>query len=630
MLVQIQNITKMFADEVVLQNVSLEIEPGARIGLLGANGAGKTTLLNLIAGSLEPDDGQLAYARGVNVGYLRQNDALNTQRTLREEIQSAFERQHKLAEKMQQLEVEMKAAPQDKALLAAYDATVAEYEAADGYSTDEKIGKVLNGLGFGSFNLDMQAGRLSGGEKTRFAFAKMLLSAPEVLMLDEPTNHLDFTMLSWLEGYLQSYKGAVLAVSHDRYFLDAVAKDVCEIEYKRLSRYKGGYTSFVQQKAQRQLVAQREYDKQQVEIAKMEDYVRRNMARASTSNMAKSRQKALERMHRLEKPSTMTKGIKMRFDYSVQPFSEVVVCQNLGASVNGGARQLFSGVELTVRRGEKLAIVGPNGIGKSTFLKAVQGFAEHSGSARFGGNVSVAYFDQELEGLQADQTVLQAVHSSYPQKTELEIRTALGRLLLEGDVVYKRVGQLSGAMRAKVAFAILQMRMANLLILDEPTNHLDYKAKEELERALAAYNGTIIVVSHDRYFLQRVPSAILEMGSGGFTRYEGGYDDYVAKKQGATPPKKQAEPAEQAEPKQTGGNYRSREQRAQDAQRRARIAQLEKLMQELESEISEAEEQLAKPENASDYARLSALSEELEQSNIAHNAALEEWMGLVE
>ena len=632
MLVSVQEITKGFLDDIVLQGISLEVNEGDRIGLLGVNGAGKTTLLNIITGFLEPDEGTVVRARGLEIGYLRQNDALEGDLTLEQEARNAFARVYELQKEMEACCRELEKDPDNKMLLTQYDRLTVRFDILDGYHLDAKIDKVLGGLGFGGFDRNTRVSTLSGGEKMRFAIAKMLLRAPDLMILDEPTNHLDFTMLAWLEEYLTTFKGAVLVVSHDRYFLDSIAKDICEIERKRLTRYKGGYSSFIEQKAERRRSALKSYEKQQIEIAHMEEYVRKNLARSSSASSVGSRVKALEKMERLEKPAPEPKNISLRFEYDMEPFSTVLTCENLGVSVGEGEsrRTLYDAIQLEVRREQKIALVGLNGVGKSTFLKAIQNMVPHNGLVRWGGNVRLGYFDQELAGLDMESTVLEAVHSQYPTKTELEVRNALGRMLIEGEAVYKKVRELSGANRAKVAFAILLMKRANLLLLDEPTNHLDYRAKEVLESALRQFTGTLIVVSHDRYFLRKVPGVILEMRPEGFIRYEGNYDFYLEKKleeqQVVIPPEQQPEKKE----KVTQGNYRSKAQRAAEAQQRARHSALENEIERLEIAIAAHHEALASPEAASDYERLAELSEALERDTEALDQAMEEWILLNE
>ncbi len=643
MLVSVRRVSKGFLSDIVLRDVSLEVQRGDRIGLLGVNGAGKTTLLNIIAGLLEPDEGAVVRKRGLAIGYLRQNDALAGERTLDEEARNAFAPVIAVQEQLAACAAALGREPHSEALLREYDDLSAKLDALDAYRVDEKINRVLGGLGFAAFPRDTIVSTLSGGEKMRFAIAKMLLREPELLILDEPTNHLDFSMLGWLEGYLASYKGAVLVVSHDRYFLDSVATDICEIERHELARYTGGYTGFVQQKAERRRAALRAWEQQQAELAEMEEYVRKNLARSASASSVGSRVKALEKMERLEKPRPEPKTISLRFDFDLEPWSTVLECEHLGVRVGEGAdaRLLYTGIDLVLHRGEKVAIVGLNGVGKSTFLKAIQNLMPHNGLVRWGQNVRLAYFDQELAGLDLELPVLEAVHSRFPQKTEFEVRSALGRLLIEGDAVYKRVRELSGANRAKVAFAILQMQRANVLLLDEPTNHLDYRAKEVLEETLRRFEGTLLIVSHDRYFLRRVPSRILEMHPGGFTTYEGNYDAYLAAKQDESVPVAAATAVASAAaakdtpecPDEPSGRLTARaakEKRAAEAQKRGRISALEKEIARLEEAIRQANETLADYENAADYQLLAQTSEDLQADTAALDIALEEWMQLTE
>ncbi len=636
MLLQIENVTKGFAGDAVLENINLQIQADDRIGLLGANGSGKTTLLNLIAGNLYPDSGHIGRKKGLQIGYLQQNDGLVGHLTIEQEAQNAFAKVHAVKSEMDAACLQMENDSENEALLERYDRLVAQFEALDGYQVDTKIDQVLTGLGFADFSRDTLVKTLSGGEKMRFAIARMLLREPELLMLDEPTNHLDFNMLGWLESYLQSYKGAILVVSHDRYFLDNVMQDTCEIERGKLTRYTGGYSSFVEQKELNRRTAMRAWQKQQVEIEAMEEFVRKNIARSASVSSVGSRVKALEKMKRLEKPLAPLKTISLTFDYDVEPYSTILTCEDLGVTVGRGEhkKRLYSHIDLTVQRGEKIAIVGDNGVGKSTFLKAIQEMVEHDGYVRWGGNVRIGYFDQELAGLPLDSTVLEAVHSQYPTKTELEIRSALGRMLIEGDDVYKKVRELSGANRAKVVFTLLLMKRANVLILDEPTNHLDYQAKEQLEQALNAFGGTLLVVSHDRYFLKKVPSRILEMHREGFVSYIGNYTDFLAEKEKQLEAQLAKEAAqkqkEESAAPQTGGNYRSREERARQAQHRNRLNAVESAIAQLETAIDAYNNELVDPANSDDFEKLHALSKALEEDTAALEEQMEEWLVLSE
>lgn len=525
MLVTLDKICKSFLDEVVLKDVSFSINENERIGLLGVNGAGKSTLLNIITGILPFDSGTRTVKSSLEIGYLKQNEALNSENTLREEIEDAlsevYDVREKLLEASKRISASTPGSEEYRNLSEAYEKLTNQYDALDGYTADTRINIVLNGLGFGDFNLEQKTAHLSGGEKIRFGIAKILLHNPELLILDEPTNHLDFTMLTWLEDYLSSYKGSVLIVSHDRYFLDKVADNICEIENGSLYKYKGGYSAFLTQKEERIRHAEKEYEKQQSELAAMRDYVAKNLAKSSSSNSVGSRVKTLEKMELQAKPNPKQKEVHFKFEYDFEPHKVVLSCKDVGIYVGNAAtgKQLYENISLEVLKGEKIAIIGKNGVGKSSFLKAVLKKIPYTGQIKFGGNVKVAYFDQELGDLNLDDTVIEAVHRAYPTKTEFEIRSALGRLLIEDEAVFKRVRDLSGANRAKVAFCIIMFKRANVLIFDEPTNHLDYIAKEALDDALKEFTGTLITVSHDRYFLNCVPDKIIEMFPTGFNEY---------------------------------------------------------------------------------------------------------------
>lgn len=631
MLVTLTDIKKSFLDEVVLDKGNLSINENDRIGLLGVNGAGKSTLLNIITGTLPYDEGSRTVKRSLEVGYLKQNDALNFKNTLEAEIKDALAQVYEVREKLLSISKKMAdSAPQSREytiLSEEYDCQQALYDALDGYTADTRIQIVLNGLGFGGFDLHEKTANLSGGEKMRFAIAKILLHNPQLLILDEPTNHLDFSMLAWLEGYLASYKGAVLIVSHDRYFLDRVAGDICELEHGRLYRYRGGYSAFLVQKEERIKMLEKEYAKQQAELAAMRDYVARNLAKSSSTNSVGSRVKALEKMELHEKPNPRQKEIHFRFEYDFEPHKIVLCCKDVGICVGTGssARQLYSHISLEVLCGEKIAIVGKNGVGKSSLLKAVLKKIPYSGTIRFGGNVKIAYFDQELAGLDLNDTVIEAVHRKFPTKTEFEIRSALGRLLIEDEAVFKRVRDLSGANRAKVVFCIIMFQRANVLILDEPTNHLDYMAKEALDRALRAYTGTVIAVSHDRYFLNRVPDKIIEMFPDGFRVYNGGYDYYLEHR-----PSDAAEKTVQADSEQKLLYHESKKNKAEERRRRARLAALEKEIAALEAELGDLKAQADNPETASDYQRLSELLNDIRSKEEQLGSLENEWLALSE
>lgn len=631
MLVTLTDITKSFLDEKVLDNITLSINENERIGLLGVNGAGKSTLLNIINGSLSYDSGSLSIKRYLEIGYLKQNDALNTQNSLEQEIKEALAEVYSVRDKLLVISNKMSKnehdSPEYTELSLEYDRLQSIYDSLDGYTADTRINIVLNGLGFGDFDLSQKVGNLSGGEKMRFAIAKILLHNPELLILDEPTNHLDFNMLSWLENYLESYKGAVLIVSHDRYFLDKVVDNICELERGKLYRYKGGYSSFLKQKEERIKALTKEYEKQQTELLDMRDYVARNLAKSSSSNSVGSRVKALEKMELLKKPNPKQKDIHFKFDYDFEPHKVVLSCKNVGVYVGNSTsgKQLYENISLEVLCSEKVAIIGKNGVGKSSFLKAILKKIPYSGTIRTGGNVKIAYFDQELSSLDLNDTVIEAVHRKFPTKTEFEIRSALGKLLIEDEAVFKRVRDLSGANRAKVAFCIIMFQRANVLIFDEPTNHLDYIAKEALDKALKEFTGTLITVSHDRYFLNTVPDKIIEMFPTGFNTYVGGYDYYLSHRLPEI-----VEKTEKTEGEQKLQYAENKKNKADERKRRAKAAALQKEIDALEAQIDELKELTGCEEVVTDYQKLDETLKEIDEKEQMLEALETEWLELAE
>lgn len=612
MLISLNGVSKGFLDKTVLKNISLSVNNNDRIGLLGINGVGKTTLLNVISGNMECDDGVISLSPDLRIGYLKQNEALNTINSLKEEIENSLQLVFDTRKKLETISKEI-----SKADSSEYDKLTAEYErltniynAADGYNAEVRINTVLNGMGFGNFDMNTPVSVLSGGEKTRFALAKILVENPNLLILDEPTNHLDFTMLNWLENYLATYKGAVIIVSHDRYFLNAVASDICEIENGELVRYKGGYSSFLKQKEERIKTLTKEYEKQQKEIEELRDYVRRNLAKSSSINSVGSRVKALEKMELAAKPNPQVKDLHIAFPFEIEPHKTILECRELKISVgkNENKKILFQNFNLEISRGEKVAFVGKNGVGKSSLLKAILKKMPYEGIVRWGGNVKLSYFDQELSSLDLNMTVLEAVHRKFPTKTEYEIRSMLARFLIEDEEVFKRIREMSGANRAKVVLCIIVFEHSNVLVLDEPTNHLDYKAKEALDTALSQYEGTIIMVSHDRYLLNSVPDKIIEMKPDEIIIYKGNYDYYMEHQQIETK-EKATKPVEKS--KAEVHYDESRKNKAQDRKRRAKLLNVEKEMDNLQDEIKNLKQLMEDPDVVSNYARLSEILEEI-------------------
>ena len=612
MLISLNNISKGFLDKKILNNITLAVNDKDRIGLLGINGVGKTTLLNIISGNLEYDDGTIATKPDLRIGYLKQNEALNTSNSLKTEIESSLQLVFDTRKKLEEISKMMSLASSNEydVLSNEYERLTNIYDAADGYNAEVRINTVLNGMGFGNFDLSTSVSVLSGGEKTRFALAKILVENPNLLILDEPTNHLDFSMLNWLENYLSEYKGAVIIVSHDRYFLNSVASDICEIENGELVRYKGGYSSFLKQKEERIKTLTKEYQKQQKEIEDLRDYIRKNLAKSSSINSVGSRVKALEKMELAAKPNPQVKELHITFPFDIEPHKTILECKGLKVSVGKAEtkRILFDNFNLEISRGEKVAFVGKNGVGKSSLLKAVLKKIPFEGSVRWGGNVKISYFDQELSSLDLNLTAIESVHRRYPTKTEYEIRSMLARFLIEDEDVFKRIREMSGANRAKVALCIIVFERSNVLVLDEPTNHLDYKAKEALDIALSQYEGTIIMVSHDRYLLNSVPTKIIEMKSDEIIIYNGNYNYYkehiqIDNKEKVVKTETKSNSAIQYE--------ESRKNKAQDRKRRAKLMNTEKEIEAVQNEINELKELIESPEISSDYERLSEILAEI-------------------
>lgn len=627
MLITLDSVSKSFLDKKILKNITLSVNDRDRIGLLGVNGVGKSTLLNIISGCLDHDSGTISYKQNLKIGYLKQNEALNLSNTFKEEIEDSLKEVFETRNALENISSKMTSAGDDYVSLSAeYDRLTAVYDAFDGHNAEVRINTVLNGMGFREMDMNGKISTLSGGEKMRFAMCKILVQNPELLILDEPTNHLDFEMLGWLEQYLKDYKGAVIVVSHDRYFLDAVSSDICELENGELVRYKGGYTSFLKQKDERIKVLTREYEKQQRELSELRDYVRRNIAKSSSTNSVGSRVKALQKAELLAKPNPKPKDLVISFPFDIEPHKTVLECKDMSLTVGKGAnsKTLFQNLNIEILKGEKVAFVGRNGIGKSSFLKAILKKLPYGGSVKWGGNVKLSYFDQELSSLDLNATVIDSVHKRFPTKTEYEIRSMLARFLIEDEDVFKRVKEMSGANRAKIVLCIISFERSNVLLLDEPTNHLDYKAKEALELALKNYEGTIIAVSHDRYLLNSVPNKIIEMTDSGAVIYNGNYNYYkehkIVSDVKKSNIKSKSENAKEYEA--------SRKNKAEERKRRAKLMNLEKGIDALQNEINNLKNLSSSQEIVSDYVRLSEILDEISEKQNELDLLETQWLEL--
>ncbi|MBW5448309.1 ATP-binding cassette domain-containing protein [Cohnella sp. CFH 77786] len=651
MLLQASGIHKYYGTTPVLTGVSIQVGERDRIGLVGANGAGKSTFLRILAGELQADTGSVSKAKDLRIGYLAQNGGLQGHRTIMEEMTSAFGPLLEQEKALQAMETriadpaEQEDAVRYASLLAQYSDLAERFREAGGYEMNNRIRSVLHGMGFGDFDPATEVSSLSGGQRTRLALARLLLVQPDLLLLDEPTNHLDIDTLGWLEQYLRTYSGAMVIVSHDRYFLDATVTAIVEIERHTATRYTGNYTRFMDLKAADFAQKVKLFEQQRKEIARMEEFVQRNIARASTTRRAQSRRNALERIERLEKPGAL-RGASFSFTTERRSGKDVLQVYDASAAPSPNMPPLFREVSLEVKRGERLALLGPNGVGKTTLLRALVGSLElRSGSIRWGAGVSLGYYDQEQRELNPGNTVLEEVWSSYPHKAEAEIRTVLGNFLFSGDDVKKTVGSLSGGEKARVALSKLMLKQANVLVLDEPTNHLDLMSREVLEAALEEYDGTLLFVSHDRYFLNRIADRIVELHPGGTVNYLGNYDDLLQKKRelaewdagSGSIGGPSARPSSGAPDASTGSSapvtdYAAEKQAKREERARTRKReQAEEEIARLEAEIAALEEQMASPEVSTDYVLLrekqtqaDALRPKLEEAYAAWEALMDQ------
>lgn len=622
MLLTIQHVSKSFGAEVVLEDVCAVVDKNDRVGIVGENGAGKTTLIKLITGEYDADSGEIVFSRGVRLGYLAQNSVLDPLQTVYGEMELAFRPVLEALHRMKEIERELESDPEQPELLSLHAELSAVVDAADGYNMDVQIKKVLSGMAFPPESYQKSVSVLSGGEHTRLCLAKLLLSHPDVLILDEPTNHLDFETMEWLEQYLQSYSGAVLVVSHDRYFLDAVCNRIFEVQGHGLTAYKGNYSAFIPQKEAADALRQKQHDADVAKAAKLEDYIARNIVRASTTKMAQSRRKQLEKMEITEAPASQHTTVKLHFSFDVTPYLELLTAKNI--SVTLGGKQLIRGLDLQVRRGERLVIAGPNGAGKSTLLRVLDGkLRPNTGSVRLGMGAKVSIFEQQQ--LRRGGTVISAIWDKYPKFTELEVRSHLAILGFRGEDVFKPCTALSGGELARLRFAEILLEKPNLMFLDEPTNHLDIYTRELLTQALKEYEGTIVLVTHDRYLMNQLACPVLYLEDGNAVQYSG-YEALMHRGEAAPEPQTAQEQPAAVQPKQAYG----KEQRRLRAQLRAEIKSAEDELESLALKIMDLENLLSDPEVVRDHKRLQEVCDELEDTKFHQDEVLERWEELAQ
>lgn len=621
-----QHIAKSFGVNAVLRDVSLTVQQGDRIGLVGVNGCGKSTLMRILAGLDAQDGGEISLVRGLRVGYLAQQNMVTSGETVWNELQKVYEQVFAMEKKLRELEDEMAHAHTDAQrfaqLSADYDRLTQRFEEADGYSWKSMVSGVLNGLGFKPAQYDQCVDSLSGGEQTRLCLARLLLQKPDLLLLDEPTNHLDMETLQWLENYLAAYKGSVLVISHDRYFLDHVCTGIVEILMGSSEQYNGNYTRYIAQRQERFESRMRAYEIQQKEIERQQAIIARYRMfnREKSIRAAESREKALDRMEKLEKPVDER---SIRFSFEARRRTGEDVLQLTEISKSFGEKHLFHDLTLRVRAGDRVALIGPNGVGKSTLIKIIVGEEQpDTGFIRYGSNVDIGYYDQHQSTLHADKTALDEIWDRFPQMEQSNVRGALGMFLFTGDDVFKPIHTLSGGEKGRVALTALMLRKDNLLLLDEPTNHLDMDSREVLEDALTDFGGTIITVSHDRYFINRIANRIIEMQPDGVTEYIGNYDDYIERKNRPV-----AVEAEAGKTKTELEKEKRREKLSRQALRQLKIRaqEAEKAVGIKEAEIAELEAQMADPSLYSDAQKTADVQRAYQKAQQALQTLYEQW-----
>ena len=629
-ILQANKIERSFAGDVLFENINLQVDERDRIALVGKNGAGKSTLLKILVGEEEPTSGEINKKKDISLSYLAQDSRFESQNTIYDEMLHVFNDLRTTEKQLRQMELEMgeKTGSELDKLMSDYDRLSEEFRQAGGFTYEADIRSILNGFKFDESMWQMRIAELSGGQNTRLALAKMLLEKPNLLVLDEPTNHLDIETIAWLENYLVNYSGALIIVSHDRYFLDKVATITLDLTKHSLDRYVGNYSSFVEQKEQKLLTEAKNYEKQQKEIAALEDFVNRNLVRASTTKRAQSRRKQLEKMERLDKPEAGNKSANMTFHSDKTSGNIVLTVENAAIGYDGEI--LSEPINLDLRKMNAVAVVGPNGIGKTTFIKSiVDQIPFIKGEKRFGANVEVGYYDQTQSKLTPSNTVLDELWNDFKLTPELEIRNRLGAFLFSGDDVKKSVGMLSGGEKARLLLAKLSMENNNFLILDEPTNHLDIDSKEVLENALIDFDGTLLFVSHDRYFINRVATHVLELSQNGSTLYLGDYDYYVEKKAELAASQAEATLVDSNKNEATPVNdYQAQKETQKELRKLMRqIESLETEIEELENQSQAISEQMHTTNDADELMQLQA---ELDKISQRQEEAMLEWEELSE
>lgn len=637
-LLQANNVMRRFGADVLFHDINLQIQGHGRTALVGRNGAGKTTLLKMIAGITSPDEGTISKSKDLTIGYLAQDQGLDSQNSIWAELDLVFTPLHKMEKQIHQLEDQLAsldpATKEFQLTTEKYSQLQAEFKKRGGFEYESRMRGILKGFGFGEADYQTAINSLSGGQKTKLALAKILLQSPDLLILDEPTNHLDMNVLAWLEDYLKSYQGALLVVSHDRYFLDRVVSDIYDLDNHTLRHYTGNYTQFMQHKQEWLTAEWKHYEQKQKKIAKLEDFVNRNIVRASTTKRAQARRKQLEKMERLDRPETDDRSIHFHFHSDKDSGNEVLDVDH--AVVGYNDQKLAGPLSFSVRKPQRVGIIGPNGIGKSTLLKSIlDRIPLISGSIKLGANLQIGYYDQEQQQLHPEKSVLNEVWDDHPNIPEKDIRSLLGSFLFVGDDVYKLVHDLSGGEKARLELTKLSFKPINFLILDEPTNHLDIDSREVLENAINEFPGTVLFISHDRYFINQVATDVLDMSATGIKHYEGDYDDYLeaVNKELASTAGQEQQDSSTAKPKKSSAQQSYQQSKETQRARRKLQRQVDKLenqMASLEEQEQALQEQMSQPEIATDIGKLTDLQKQLNKLNEQSEEVELEWTSAAE
>lgn len=632
-LLQTSKLTKLYSGTPILENVQFEVKKGERIAVVGRNGAGKSTLLKMIADEIDFDSGEIHKPQSVILGYFAQSSHVNSDDTIYNEMLKVFSKTLQLKKQLEELSLKMaEIDPTTEAylkIIEQYQNMNHQFELMSGYTYEAEINNILNRFKFNEIGFDQKISNLSGGQKTRLALAKLLLQKPDILILDEPTNHLDIDTIEWLEGYLKKYSGAVVIVSHDRFFIDQIATTIYEIEYRKCTKYKGNYSDYIDQKAVAYSSLMKQYEKQQKEISKMEDFISRNIVRASTTKQAQSRRKKLEKMERIEIPKINDKSIGITFEIDRRSGNDVLKVENL--SVGYDNQVITDDLNFQINRLDRVALIGPNGIGKSTILKTVaQTLPPLKGDIYYGKSLDMGYFDQEQANLNSSNTVLNEVWNCFPGRLEKDIRTLLGNFLFTGDDVFKTVNQLSGGEKVRLTLCKLMLEKNNFLLLDEPTNHLDIDSKEMLELSLEDYEGTVFFISHDRYFIDKIATRVLEVTPHGVTSYIGNYSDYTEKKKQLAEKEAalQAENSKKNDEPTITDYQKQKEQRRLEQQRKRQLEDIETKISEYEEELAYNQAELFKEEVYLDTQKSAEVQSRIEELEQLLADAMETWESL--